>query len=492
MNATMRALGVLVAFSAVLGGACAGRSVAVEVPSAAPALGPTELAAWTSPPAPAADVVRRLPLAIRRATLDNGVHVTVVARPGTSTTAIALRVPSMRDSSTGPVAVMAAALRAGTRQAGDEMLINPKLGQGIGIETSNTGTTFTWEVLPRASATAVRLLGAFVLSPAFNPPDVAVWQHQADGHILRYSTSIARLHDVVHSAFHGLERPTPEEDRKGLVKLTPAVLRAVHSCTLRPEGVELVVAGPISFEEVHAWAQAAFGGWRAARRSDDPACAAWLLPPAPAHPEQARLSRMELRIVYGRFDPEVVISVLGPDPTSDDYLTFGLLGQILAGRGAGASRALRDLGATYGIHGASHDDYAHLSLFDLSGQVDPEAAQDSLRKLLADIHTIADNLEGAELSRAVRRWRNEVIDSLASNRAAAEWALWQLRRGHEVSALPELLDEIGRVDLARCRDVGHRWLSAAQPSVGLMGLGRFERGLDLDVHVRRSYWERAF
>jgi len=488
----MKARSLLVAISAVLGSACAGRSVAVEVPSAAPALGPGELAAWASPPAPAPDVVRRLPLTIRRATLDNGMHVTVIARPGTSTTAIALRVPTMRDSSTGPIAVMAEALRAGTRQGSDEMLINPKLGRGIDIATSNTGTTFSWEVLPQASETAVRLLGAFVLSPAFNPPDVAVWQHQEHAQILRYSTSFARLHDIVHSAFPGLERPTPEEDRQGLVKLTPTVLRAVHACTLRPEGVELIVAGPVSFEEVQGWAKAALGGWHAARRSDDPQCAAWLLPPAPAHPERARLSRTELQIVYGRSDPVVLVSVLGPDPTSEDYLTFSLLTEILVDRGASASRALRDLGATYGIHGSSHDDYVHLSLFDLSGQVDPEAAQESLRKLLADIHSIADNLEAAELARVVRRWRNEVVDSLGSNKAAVQWGFWQLRRGREVSTLPDLLEEIAHLDLARCRDVARRWLSTAQPSIGLMGFGRFERGLGLDAHVRKFYWDRAF
>lgn len=479
----------LAAISCLLIVACAGRPVELELPGPPPVLGPRELAAWSKPPAPASDVPRRLPLAIERIALDNGMHVTVVARPGTPSTAIGLRVPSMRDSGDGPVAVMAEALRAGTRQRDGAMLINPKLGAPIQIRTSNAGTTFSWEVLPRASSAALQLLGAFVRSPAFNPPDVMVRLHQELAHIQRYSGSESRVRDLVHAAFPGFKRPTPEADAQGLIKLTPEVLRTVHECTLRPEGMELVVVGPVAAESVEAWAKAAFSGWHAARPSTDPACAAWLVPPAPAHPELARLSRVELQIVYGLFDPVIIVSVAGPEPASDDYLPFTLLTQVLARRRASAFRALRDMGATYDIAAESIDDYAHMSLFDLSGQIDPEASQEALRTLVTDIHTIADNLDTLELSLFARRWRNVLITSFGSNVAVARRIFWQLDRGREPATLPDLLSEIEHVDVMRCRDVARRWLSSAQPSIGMTGLpGRFVHGLGIDVHVSKFYW----
>ena len=489
----MKVRPLLLALPSLLVCACAARRVAVELPGTPPPLAPQDLALWKNPPPQAPDVVTRLPLDVRRIALDNGVHVTVVARPGTATTAIALRVPSMRDASNGPVAVMAKALRAGTRSGRDDLLINPKLGEPIGIDTSNAGTLFSWEVLPRASATALGLLAAFALSPTFNPPDVTVHLRQELGLIQRHSGSLAHMHEIVHSAFPGLKGPTPEADAKGLVKMTPAMLRQVHACTLRPEGTELVVVGPVAFEDVATWAKAAFGGWRAARPPADPACAEWVRPPVPAHPELARLSRMELLIVYGYFDPVMIVSVPGPDPVSEDYLTFSLLTEVLAARSASASRALRDLGATYGIRGSSFDEYAGLSLFDLSGQIDPEAAQEALRTLVADMRTIADNLEAPEVSVVARRWRNEVVTSLGSNSATARWMFWQLRRGREASTFPALLGEIAGIDLARCRDVARRWLSPAQPSIGVMGLpGRFVKGLGLDVRVNKFYWNPTF
>lgn len=479
----------LAAITCVLAAGCAGRARELQLPAAPPVLGPEELAPWSKPPAPAADVARRLPLAVERIALDNGLHLTVVARPDTSSTVVALRVPSMRDAGSGVVAVMADALRAGTRPGGGEMLINPKLGGPIQIRTSNSGTTFSWEVLPRASATAVKLLAAFVLRPAFNPPDVTVRLHQDLARIQRYSGSLDRMKDIVHSAFPGVARPAPEADAEGLLKVTPAALRTVHACTLRPEGAELVVVGPLAVEQVKAWAREAFGDWRAARPSADPVCAERLRPPAPPGVEPAPLSRAELQIVYGNFDPWVIVSVPGPAPESEDYLPFLLLTDTLAARSTGASHALRDVGETYQIVGTAVDDYAQVSLFDLSGQVDPEASQEALRTLVADIRSIGDNLTPSELSVVARRWRNVMFDSFDSNATVVRWIFRHLRRGRPVGTLADVPQEIEHLDVTRCREVAHRWLSRAQPSIGLTGMpGRVVQGLGIDVHVTRYYW----
>ncbi len=473
----------------LLAGACGPSRV--QLPDPPPrVMAKAELERWSAPPAPAADLPRHLPLATQRIALENGLHVTVVSRLEARSTSILLHVPSMRDPSIGPVTFMGEALRAGTIAGAGEVLVNPGLaGVRIGVATGRTGTTFSWEVLSRASASAIELLGAFVLTPAFNPPDVVSQLHQEIAEIQHYSGSSQRMFDVVHAAIPGLDRPTPQADGRRLLGMSPEVLRQIHGCTMRPDGAELIVVGPVTAESVKGWASAAFGAWRAGRRADDPACAAWLGPVAPVHPEQAQLARSQLQVAVGDFDPVVIVSVPGPAPESSDYLPFTLLTRIIAHRSAGAAHALREAGATYGIHSRSDESYAHFSVFDLAGQLEPAAAKDALRAMVVDVREISENVEAAEVASAARRWRNEVITSLASNPEVARLALWQLRRGQDVRALPQILDEIARIDRERCRDVARRYLREAHPSIGVMGWPRhLIGGLGLDVNIQYLMW----
>jgi predicted Zn-dependent peptidase len=193
--------------------------------------------------------------------------------------------------------------------------------------------------------------------------------------------------------------------------------------------------------------------------------------------------------VVGDFDPVVIVSVPGPAPESDDYLPFALLGDIIVERRAGTARVVRDMGATYGIHPSLQDEYAHFSLLDLGGQVDPELTRETLRAMVTDIRTLAESLQAVEVTNASRRRRHEIVASLGSNAAIAKLIRLQLRRGHDVRALPELLDEIARIDQDRCRDVARRFFSGAEPSLGVMGLAReVVDGLGLDVDVRYFVW----
>jgi predicted Zn-dependent peptidase len=471
-----------------LGAACAASRV--PLPDPPRVLDPSELARWSKPPAPAPEVPSRLPLSISRLAFENGMHVTIVARPETLSTTISLNLPSMADPSAGRVTFMGVALRAGTMVSGGEVLMNPGLpGTTISVVTGRTGTTLAWEVLPRASDQGLLILGAFLLRPAFNLPDVAALAHQEVGEIARHSFSVPRMHELVHAAVPGLARPTSRDDAKSLVGMNRDLLLQIHAYTVRPEGAELIVVGPVDPDQVAAWAQTTFGAWRARRRADDPACAAWLGPVAPAHPEQARLERAQLQVVVGDFDPVVIVSVPGPAPESDDYLPFALLGDIIVERRAGTARVVRDMGATYGIHPSLQDEYAHFSLLDLGGQVDPELTRETLRAMVTDIRTLAESLQAVEVTNASRRRRHEIVASLGSNAAIAKLIRLQLRRGHDVRALPELLDEIARIDQDRCRDVARRFFSGAEPSLGVMGLAReVVDGLGLDVDVRYFVW----
>jgi predicted Zn-dependent peptidase len=442
---------------------------------------------WQEPPPPAAEPEVSLPMAIERATLPNGIGVTTVTRPETKTTAIELWVPSAGDRSNGHVAVMAETMRAGTRLRDDTVLVNPKLAfEPIIVDTGGAGTTFAWQALSRATGQAIRLLSSFAFRPVFEAQETELRLRDMLTFIQRRAGSREHLANLARGAFPGLQIPSPEHDARGLFKLTPDVLRHVHRCTMLPAGAELVVVGPLPAKQVGAWARAAFADVAAAPR--DASCDGLGVTPRKA--EETRLSRLELGIVYGgTFDPTLFIAVPGPGLASEDFVPFALLAEVLQARDEGPAQALRHMGATYGIHTSLNTSFPGLTLLEISGQVEPEHAQNALRQIIEDMRGLSQTITEAQVEEVKRRWRNAYIDTLSSNRAVAEAAIWQIRRGRSPQDLKHWPNEMMQISSESCRGVALRWLANAEPSVTVAGLPvKLVRGLGLGASVREMYW----
>jgi predicted Zn-dependent peptidase len=367
------------------------------------------------------------------------------------------------------------------------VLVNPKLAfEPIVINTNASGTTFAWRSLPRASEQALRLLSSFVFRPAFDPEETEIRLRGMFASILRDAGGMGHLANLSRRTLPGVEIPTPEEDARGLFKLKPDVLRRVHRCTVSPAGAELAVVGPLPAEQVGAWVRSAFADVAAAPR--DASCQG--LGVAPLDPEKSKLARLELGIIYGgTFDPTVFMAVPGPPLTSDDFEPFALLAEVLEARDEGPAQALRHMGATYGIHAAMNASLPGMTLLEVSGQFEPDNAQNALRQIVEDMHGLADTLTEAQVDEVKRRWRNSYINGLSSNRTVASTAIAQARQGRAPSALEDWPNELMKISIERCREVGRRWLSDAQPSVSVAGLPvKLVRGLGLGAHIREMYW----
>jgi len=446
------------------------------------------LDAWREAPPVAPDGDVALGMAIRRVTFDNGLSLTVVTpKGGNDTTAIQFLVPSAGDRSEGRVAVMSDALRAGTRMDAQTVLINPKLAyEPIIISTRGVGTTFSWQVLARATEPALRLLGNFVFHPVFEPTETRDRLQASLTWVQNDSGGPSHLAKIARGSLPGLEVPTPEQDARGIFKLTPDELGRVHRCVMSPAGAELVVVGPLPFEEVETWAKAAFGNLSApAPRAgcDD-------LAVRPVDPESARLGRIELGIVYGgAFEPVVMMSTPGPAPSSPEFIAFALLTEVLRVRDEGSAQNLRHMGATYGVHFNLNDAFPGMSLLEVQGQFAEHEVQPAVRQVIEDMRGLADSLTAEQLEEVKRRWRNGYVSNLSSNGAVAAAALWQLRRGRSPEQVPEWPRELMQISLEQCRDVARRWLSDVHPSIAVAGLpGRLIRGLNLSAHVRIMRW----
>jgi predicted Zn-dependent peptidase len=459
------------------------------LPPAPPKTSLVELAAWQEPPPPAPDGAVQLDWDIQQLTLDNGLGVNVVARPESKVTAIQLWVPSVADLSMGPVSVMGEALRAGTRRDADTVLINPRLGLvPIEVWTNGAGTTFHWQVLPQASQVALELLGAFVQRPVFDPTEVGIRLREQLAYVQRNSGTGGHIAHMARSAIPGLTAPMPEQDARALIKLDPERLKELHRCTVQPGGAQLVVVGPVTPARVFEWARAELGQWKADASADTPQCRRFR-PTLVASPSP-KLEQLEFQIIYGGDrDPWVIMVLPGPPPQSEDSLPFALLSEILEGRDAGSAQELRHMGATYGVHTQLNTNYPHLTLLELSGQIEPGTAQDAIRRLVHDIRSLSQTLTQRELEEVKRRWRNGFINSFSSNDAVASTTLWTLRSGHAPQSLKTFPDELMRISLERCREVAARWLDGAQPSIAVAGVPvKLVRGLGLNARVREAYW----
>ena len=443
---------------------------------------------WQEPPpvAPEGDIA--LDMAIRRVTFGNGLSVTVVTRAaGNDTTAIQFFVPSAGDRSEGKVAVMSDALRAGTRVDAKTVWVNPKLAfEPIGITTRPVGTTFSWQVLRRATEPALRLLGNFVFHPVFDPQETHDRLQASLTSVQNDSGGLSHLAKIARGALPGLEVPTPEQDARGIFKLTPELLERVHRCVMSPAGAELVVVGPLTFEQVEPWAEAAFGSTAVPGRA--PSCAD--LAVLPLNPESTRLEQIQLGIVYGgAFEPIVMMSMPGPAPSSPEYVAFALLTEVLEARDEGSAQSLRHMGATYGVHFTLNDAFPGMTLLEVQGQVEEVNVRTAVRQVIEDMRGLADTITAAQLDEVKRRWRNAYVNTLSSHASVASAALEQLRRGQSPEALARWPNELMQISLEQCREAARHWLSNVAPSIAVAGLpGKLAQGLNLSAHIRVMRW----
>jgi predicted Zn-dependent peptidase len=469
-----------------LAGGCAPARPAL--PPAPPPKPVAELERWKTPPPLAADrTALDLKLVTSRARLDNGLSVTVVARPETSTTSVLLWVPEAGDWTEGPVAAMAEALHAGTK-VGGEVMINPRLDfQQVNVATNAAGTSFRWNVMPDATHKAIDLLAAFVTKPAFDPAETRVKLRGTIDAIQRFSSGPGNLDRVNQSTLIG-NLPTPEEDALALIRLKLEDLAKIHACTMLPGRAELVVVGPTSSDDVTSWARAAFAGWQTAPPANG-SCERWRAGRPSLTTEAKRLERTQLAIAYvGRPEPEISMLLPGPSLRSEDYVTYAVLARALFWRALTSDDTLRHAGATYTINTQIDDAYSNFSLLQIGGLLEPSVARESLRRLVEDNWSLSETLTQADLDTAKRMVRTELLSDLAYNARFADRVLWLLRQGQDPTQIAAWLDGISRIDLERGRAVARRWLQDTKPSIMVRASARkITAGLGLDVQLRELY-----
>ncbi len=414
---------------------------------------------WDTPP-PASTELPKLPVQpVQSFQLESGLRVSVVEKPGSATTAIGLWVPEAGSHSHGPVAAMVNALRAGTK-LGDTVLVNPRLsGRSIDTWTNPSGTHLRWEVLSRATRSALKIFAAFSTQPAFVEEETMGRLRQSLNQLQQYSSTSDYLFDIVRDEMPGFVYPENDDVARAILALSPAKLGQIHACRMLPKGSELVIAGGASFENVRTWAGEYFGGWTA---QPEEHCAEWAEPEAP---QEDALDKPFLQLVHSAApEPRIAVMLPAPPVSHADYLPFRLVAGAMAVSTDSFASALRHGGSTYGIHARINSDFKARALLEVSGGMAPSGLPRNLRELVLSLRDFSKTLNEEDIDTAKRIVVSTSISTSMSNQGIVDYVLHQTRRVGEPPA--DVSDEakaLLAVSPERVREAARTWTDGVNP-----------------------------
>lgn len=465
----LAAAAVLVALAACGAGEDAFRPQSPLVPT-------PEEAFRRTPPRPAGGAAFEPPR-VEASTLENGLTVMLLPRPGAALAAVTL--VTRRGGEDGPAEtaglswLLGQALLTGTTSDapwGAFTLEREGISADVLVRRDRALLTATLpsrrleEVLPVLAEVAtrptlaeerveeVRRQALSRVDAVLGVPDVRVW-HEASrllhGEGSRWSLPIWGSAAVLRSA-------------------SRQVLAEHHGRTWVPGESALVVAGDLDPERVREVVARAFGPWAA---GSPPAAAPPAEPPSPF--AEARL----LAVASRSRSADVVVMDRGPSRLSPDSVPFALLAGVLGGMFASRlNLALREeRGSSYGVS-AVYDADRHFGELAVVTHVSQDRVGEALLAIVAELARLRDEgpaEEELETARALSLGR------LAADFESSSGATMVLADLFAVGRRPENLAEearaIGRTSAAEVREVAARWLRPSEAPIVVAG--------DLDVIV---------
>jgi predicted Zn-dependent peptidase len=363
-----------------------------------------------SPPraAPAVDPVGELAFpALERATLSNGIPVTLARRTAVPKVLVNLNLDAGtsadRLDAPGTQATMLALLDEGTttRNAIAIAEEQERLGATISAGASQDSSTVALDALTPNLGASLTLMADVALHPAFAAEDVARVKAQrlaelAQAEATPMQKAQRTLAPLLFGPVHPYGLPGDGLGTEGaLSALTPDALRAAHGKWLRPDLARITVVGDITMAELKPLLEQAFGQWTA------PAA------PRPVKPLDAAVPAATARIVVvdrpGAAQSAILAGrVLPLTGKAPDQESLDLANEVL---GSGFLSRLNldlreDKGWTYGVR-STIDRTVGPRTFSVATPVQSDRTGDAIKLLLADMAAFPAKrpVEPAEVSR---------------------------------------------------------------------------------------------
>ncbi|MDE2620789.1 MAG: insulinase family protein, partial [Sphingomonadales bacterium] len=415
--------------------------------------------------------------AVERATLANGIRVTLARRTAVPKVLVNLSfdagTAADRLDTPGTQATMLALLDEGTttRSATAIAEEQERLGASIAAATGLDASAITLDALSANLAPSLALMADIVRNPRFAPEDVARVKDQRLAQLAQAEASPqARAMRVIAPVLFGGVHPygLPADGlgtRPSLAALTPEALRAAHGRWLRPDLARITVVGDVTMAELQPLLEQAFGQWAV------PAA------PPPAKPLDIALPAGQARVllVDRPNSPQSFIlggKVLPLSGRDADKEALDLANEVL-GNGF-LSRLNMDLredkGWSYGVRSQVTAPVGPRSLL-VSAPVQADRTGDALKLLLADMRALPATrpVEPGELARVTDGNIRGLPNRFETNAAVLQAVIQNERLGRPDNYQRSLPERYRRIDAAALNAAARTWLQPEAMTVVIVG-----------------------
>ena len=417
-----------------------------------------------APPRPA-----KLPTVADR-TLDNGLRVLAVHRPGVPLAELRLRIPFAGPSGksgashTASASLLGETMLSGTDRrsaaqlAADVQALGGQLSASTDADRLGVGGSVLVDGLP-----GLLEVLAEVLTSATYPKREVVGERDRlvqELAIYRSSAAVVAREALLHRLYgdhpYGRELPTAEQ----VEQVKPSALRTLHGKRVAPQGSVLTIVGDLAPAKAIGLVEAALSGWSATSKAHD-------TPPVPAPPDGPALLLDRPGAV------QTTLRMAGPAParTGDDYAAFALANLVFGGYFSSrwVANIREDKGYTYSPHAQVEHPPAG-SRVAISADVSTPTTAPALLETLYELGRVATTpVAQAELDQA-RRYAIGTLALGTSSQAGLASTLSQLAgAGLGVTWLRDYPKQLAAVTVDAALEAGARYLAPARLTTVLVG-----------------------
>lgn len=403
-------------------------------------------------------------------TLDNGLRVLAVHRPGVPLAELRLRVPFAGPSGkTGRAFTAQASLLGDTLMSGTEKRDAAQLaadlqalGGQLSASTDADRLGFGGSVLVDGLPGLLELLGEVLTSASYPKREVVGERDRLVQELAIYRSQpavVARealLRRLYGDHPYGRELPTAEE----VEQVRASQLRSLHDKRVAPAGSILTIVGDLTPSKAIAQVEKALSTWSATSKAYD-------TPELP--PEQRRPALLLDR--PGAVQTTLRMAASAPDRTSDDYAAFALANLVFGGYFSSrwVANIREDKGYTYSPHAQVEHPPAG-SRITVSADVSTPTTAAALLETVYELGRVATMpVSQAELDQA-RRYAVGTLALGTSSQAGLASTLSQLAgAGLGVEYLRDYPKQLAAVTVEAALEAAGRYLAPSRLTTVLVG-----------------------
>ncbi len=355
----------------------------------------------------------------------------------------------------GLAKLTAATMRRGTKtRTYDE--INEALefvGASVELSAGNEASVFSGEFLKKDFSTGFELLSDILLNPSF-PEDgfeiernIAVAQYTA----MQKNTRSMAWKKYMNMMYRGHPYSNPVDGSEaGLAAATVEAMKTFHDNNYRPENTIIAVAGDVTAAEAGQLAEKLLGKWERGGRKFNP-------------PPVADLKGFSSETIDmpEKMQDVFVMGFRSPRPADDDYETFDMMTDILAGTDL-TSRLYTTIreqeGLVYYVYGFDLAKTA-AAAFQISGGVSPQNLNRAIELTKKEIARISEEPVGdEELADAKSYAVGHLPLTIETNSQIAKLLTSYEYHGRSFDDIDNYADKVNKITMDDIMNVARKYL----------------------------------